>query len=293
MLKIFVYNAILSIVSENTSQINQLAEILKNSFRHYRGFNRGKFVFYFFTDTINNTMKKAIIIGASSGIGRELSRIMARDGFMVGLVARRVQLLNNINNEFPKSTFIKQIDINDYKNAILGVNDLINKMGGVDIFVISAGIGFLNKELQLENEIKTIDTNITGFTAMANVAFRHFTEKKQGHLVVITSIAAIRGARQCPAYNASKAFQSNYIEGLRQNVFHLNLPITITEIRPGFVDTAMAQGDNLFWVASPQEAAKQIYNNILRKNELAYITRRWRLIAWLFRLVPMWIHKRM
>jgi len=238
-------------------------------------------------------MKKAIIIGASSGIGRELSRIMARDGFMVGLVARRVRLLNNINNEFPKSTFIKQIDINDSKNAILGVNDLINKMGGVDIFVISAGIGFLNKELQLENEIKTIETNIAGFTAMANVAFRHFTEKKQGHLVVITSIAAIRGARQCPAYNASKAFQSNYIEGLRQNVFHLNLPITITEIRPGFVDTAMAQGDNLFWVASPQEAAKQIYNNILRKNELAYITRRWRLIAWLFRLVPMWIHKRM
>lgn len=238
-------------------------------------------------------MKKVIIIGASSGIGRELSRIMARDGFMVGLVARREQLLKEINNEFPKSTIIKQIDINDYENAALGVNDLINKMGGVDTFIISAGIGFVNKEIQLENEIKTIETNITGFTVMANVAYRHFIEKKRGHLVAITSIAAIRGDRQCPAYNASKAFQSNYIEGLRQNAFHLHLPIAITEIRPGFVDTAMAQGDNLFWVTSPQEAAKQIYNSILKKNELVYITRRWRIIAWFLKLVPMWIHKRM
>lgn len=238
-------------------------------------------------------MKKVIIIGASSGIGRELSRIMARDGFMVGLVSRREQLLKDINNEFPKSTIFKQVDINDYKKAISEINGLINEMGGVDIFIISAGIGFLNNELQLENEIKTIETNITGFTAMANVALRHFIKRKQGHLVAITSIAAIRGDRQCPAYNASKAYQSNYIEGLRQNVFRQKLPIKITEIRPGFVDTAMSQGDNLFWVADPREAAKQIYDSILRKNELAYVTRRWRIIAWFLRLVPMWIHKRM
>ena len=238
-------------------------------------------------------MKKVIIVGASSGMGRELSRIMARDGFKVGLVARREKLLKEINVEFPESTLIEVIDINDYKNAIVGVNDLIDKMGGVDIFVVSAGIGFMNEEIDLEKEIKTIETNVTAFTAMVNVAYKHFVQRKQGHLVLITSIAAVRGARQCPAYNASKAFQANYLDGIRQSVFHKKLPITITEIQPGFVDTDMAQGDNLFWMASPQKATQQIYRTILNKKEFAYVTRRWCIIGWLLRLIPTWIYKRM
>lgn len=238
-------------------------------------------------------MKKAIIIGASSGIGRELSRIMAREGYKVGLVARREALLKEITNEFPKSTFIEVVDVNDYKNAIVQVNNLIEKMEGVDIFIISAGIGFMNEAMELTKEIKTIETNVKAFTAMINLVYKHFVQMRQGHLVAITSIAAIRGGRQCPAYNASKAFQSNYLEGIRQSVFHLKLPITVTEIQPGFVDTAMAQGNNLFWIASPQKAAQQIYKAIIDKKEFIYVTRRWFIIGWLLKILPFWIYKRM
>lgn len=238
-------------------------------------------------------MEKAIIIGASSGIGRELSRIMARARFKVGLAARREELLKEVLDEFPELVVIKRMDVDDHINAISILNGLIEEMEGVDIIIISAGIGFLNEKLDLEKEMKTINTNIIGFTAIAGAAFKYFLERKQGHLVAITSIASIRGSRECPAYNASKAYQANYLEGLRQNVFHLGLPITITDIQPGLVDTDMAQGDKLFWVAGPQIAAEQIYKKILLKKDFAYITKRWRLFGWILKIVPSWLYKRL
>ena len=72
-----------------------------------------------------------------------------------------------------------------------------------------------------------------------------------------------------PAYNASKAFVSNYMEGLRQKVRKPNLPITVTDIQPGLVDTAMAQGEGLFRVAPPEKAARQIHEVIKRRRKHA------------------------
>lgn len=128
---------------------------------------------------------------------------------------------------------------------------------------------------------------------MANVAFQHFLEKGSGHLVGISSIAALRGNRESPAYNASKAFESNYLEGLRQKVRKLRLQITITDIKPGFVKTAMAKGDGIFWAADADKAARQIYNAIRRRKSSAYITRRWRLVAWVMKLLPGFIYERL
>jgi len=91
-------------------------------------------------------------------------------------------------------------------------------MGGVDLVVISAGTGHLNDGLDWDLENEAIKTNVTGFAVMANVAMKHFVKRGSGHLVGISSIAALRGGRQAPAYNASKAFESNYLEGLRQKV---------------------------------------------------------------------------
>jgi short-subunit dehydrogenase len=128
---------------------------------------------------------------------------------------------------------------------------------------------------------------------MANVAFKHFLEQSSGHLVGISSIAALRGSGATPAYNASKAFVSNYLEGLRQKASKLKLPITVTDIQPGLVDTAMAQGEGLFWIAPPEIAARQIFDTIKSRRKRAYITKRWRLIAWLLKAMPDRIHNRM
>jgi short-subunit dehydrogenase len=111
--------------------------------------------------------------------------------------------------------------------------------------------------------------------------------------VVISSIGGIRGSRQAPAYNASKAYQINYAEGLRQKAAKLKMPIFITDIRPGLVDTKMAKGEGLFWVMPLEKAVDQMYKAIVNKRKVVYVTKRWRLIALLLKLISRGVYKRM
>jgi short-subunit dehydrogenase len=173
------------------------------------------------------------------------------------------------------------------------LSTFINQMAGIDIVVISAGTGEINNDLNWQVENETIKTNVIGFTALANVAIHHFIEKGSGHLVGISSIAALRGGRESPAYNASKAFETNYMEGLRQKIRKLQLPITVTDVKPGFVKTAMAKGEGIFWAAPAEKAAKQIYDAIKRKTSSVYVTRRWRLIAWILKAMPDRIYEKL
>lgn len=231
-------------------------------------------------------MKKAIVIGASSGIGKELSKILSVEGYTVGLASRRLGLLREQENSLMGKIFIKQIDITDAKESMNALDELIQEMGHVDLIVISSGVGNINESLDWELENESIVTNVSGFSAMANVAIRHFYNQGSGHLVGISSIAALRGGKNSPAYNASKAYVSNYLEGLRQKVAPFGGSIVVTEIRPGFVDTAMAKGDGLFWVSPVEKAAKQIYLAIVAKKSCVYVTRRWQMIGWLLKLLP-------
>ena len=234
---------------------------------------------------------KTIIIGATSGIGRELAKIFSRQGDEVGLVGRREALLTEVAEEIPNQSYIKRIDIAFASEAINQMEELIEEMDGVDLIVISAATGYLNPELDWYLEKKTIDTNVAGFAAMCNVAMKHFAKQGKGHLVGISSIAAIRGNGDAPSYSASKAFVSNYLQGLRLWAYAKGMPIIVTEIQPGFVDTQMAKGDRLFWVASAAKAAEQIAKAILNKKNHAYITKRWRIIAWLMKILPEWLMK--
>ena len=237
-------------------------------------------------------MKKAIIIGASSGIGKELTKIFASHGCEVGIAARRTDLLNELIAEIPTKIYTATIDIKNTDIAIQSLEKLIKDVGDVDIIVISSGVGHMNSLLDWSKEKETIETNVSGFTAMAGVAMHYFIQKRSGHLVGISSIASIRGDNAGPAYSASKAFMSNYLEGLRKKVAKEKIDITITDIQPGFVDTAMSKGDGLFWVASPQKAAKQIYQVIQQKKKKAYITKRWVIIAWLLKIMPDFIYNK-
>ncbi|MDD4356635.1 MAG: SDR family NAD(P)-dependent oxidoreductase [Smithellaceae bacterium] len=238
-------------------------------------------------------MKKAIVIGASSGIGRELAKILAGKGYRVGVMARRVDLLNSIRNEIKGELLVQKVDAMDTETAMGILSSFIKEMNGVDLIVISAGTGDVNDNLNWSIEHDTIRTNVTGFSAFANVAIQHFIEKRAGHLVGISSIASLRGGRESPAYNASKAFESNYMEALRQKITWLRLPIIVTDIKPGFVKTGMAKGEGIFWAAPADKAAMQIYNVIKRKKTHAYITHRWRFIAWLLKVIPARIYERL
>jgi len=179
---------------------------------------------------MTGTMKKAIVIGASSGIGRELALILSKRGYAVGVMARRIELLNELHSQVDSELLVKQIDVADAEAAIKTLANFIKEMGGADLIVISAGTGDINNDLNWQLEKEAIGTNVTGFAAMANVAIHHFMERGAGHLVGISSIAALRGGRHSPAYNASKAFESNYMQGLRQKITRLRLPITVTDV---------------------------------------------------------------
>jgi len=237
-------------------------------------------------------MKRAIVVGATSGIGQSLAKLLVENNYKVGITGRRTYLLEQIKTENPESYFIKSLDSKQTELSGQLLQELTQEMGGLDLLIISSGTGDLNENLDFDIEKDTIDTNVGGFTAIADWAFNYFREQKHGHLVGISSIAGLRGNNQAPAYSASKAFQINYLEGLRLRAVKTSLPIFITDIRPGFVDTEMAKGEGLFWVASVDKAAGQIYKAIQAKRKIVYITKRWGFIAFLFKVLPNWIFER-
>jgi short-subunit dehydrogenase len=187
----------------------------------------------------------------------------------------------------------KVLDVTDTVSSIEQLEELTNELGGLDILVISSGIGEINISLDFEIEKQTIDANILGFTSISDWAFNYFQKQQTGHLVLISSIGGLRGSSQAPAYNASKAYQINYTEGLQQKATKLKLPILITDIRPGLVDTKMAKGEGLFWVMPLEKAVYQMYKAIVNKRKVVYVTKRWRIIALLLKLIPRGVYVRM
>ena len=236
--------------------------------------------------------KRAIVVGASSGIGRALALRLARAGYAVGLAARRLPLLEELQREIGPHALVRRMDVADVASAPAVLEELIAALEGVDLIVLNAGTGHPNPELSWELEDETIAVNVRGFAALAGAAYRYFVRRGAGHLVSISSLAALRGSGAAPAYNASKAFVSTYMDGLRHKLARRRSPVATTDVQPGYVRTAMAQGAHVFWAAPPEKAAEQIWQAIRRRKRRVVVTRRWRPIAWLIRLVPDFVHRR-
>lgn len=232
-------------------------------------------------------MKKVIIIGATSGIGKSLTKLYLRRGYDVGLVGRRIGLLEEFQKQYPNNTFIKKIDIRKTKQAMKSLEQLIKSMKGMDIIILNSGVLIENPNLEWDSDKITVETNVLGILAMANVAYQYFVKKRKGHIVGISSVASLRSSWRSTSYTASKAFISNYLKGLRAKINKNRLKIYVTEVLPGFVSTPMIQGKkDKFWVSSSGKAARQIYKAIQRKRKLVYVSKRWRLIAWMLRILP-------
>ena len=237
-------------------------------------------------------MKKVIIIGATSGIGKSLAIQMADAGYIVGITGKRQILINEIEGSNAGKILGACFDVNDEINLIENLTSLIERLGGYDILIYSAGYGEINENLDTQIEQDTINTNVRSFTNVVTWSFDYFKKQGRGQIAAITSVAGLRGDDKSPAYSASKAFQINYLEGLARKSFKLKLGIDILDVRPGYVDTAMAKGDNLFWVTPVKKAAKQIINGIERKADVIYISKRWRLFAWTSKILPRYLVKK-
>ncbi|MFY0630572.1 MAG: SDR family NAD(P)-dependent oxidoreductase [Flavobacteriaceae bacterium] len=238
-------------------------------------------------------MKTAIVFGATSGIGKAITEFLIKDGYKVAITGRRLEKLEALKNEHPNQIYIAQNDIQKVDELEQVFNEIVQEFGTVDLIIQSSGVGHINPKLEWEKELETINTNVVGVTKLYDLSYNLFREQGFGHLVGITSIASIRGNRGAPAYFSSKAYQKAYLESLYIKTKTIkSKQVFITDIRPGFVDTAMALGEGVFWMVSLEKAAKQIYSAIKKKKRVAYISKRWSIIAFVLKIAPAWLLKK-
>lgn len=229
--------------------------------------------------------RRAIVIGASSGIGEALARQLAAQGWRLGLAARRMERLEALAAELGPDTVIRYMDLADADGAAAGLEAFIRDMDGADLIVVNSAIGRYNRKLDWAIDRETLLVNVLGFAAVAQAAMRYFMKRGRGHLVGISSIAAVRANGPAAAYCASKSFDSHYLDGLRDLAKVHKGAIAVTDVQPGFVDTEMVRGvKGIFWMATPEAAAACIVKAINRRARHVYVTRRWGLVALLWRL---------
>ena len=238
-------------------------------------------------------MNKIIIVGATSGIGLELTKIFIHKGWRVGIAGRREHLLSTFKKNFPEQVEYEVIDITE-ATAPQKLTQLIHKIGGMDIYFHSSGVGFQNPQLTLNIELQTVKTNVLGFTQLIDTAFQHFEKTEKGHIAVISSIAGTKGLGVAPAYSATKRFQNTYIDALEQLAHLKKLNIHFTDIKPGFVQTALLDGGGKYpLLMNPQKVADKIYQSIVNKKRSVIIDWKYRLIVTIWKLIPHTLWKRL
>ncbi|MGM0547249.1 MAG: SDR family NAD(P)-dependent oxidoreductase [Bacteroidota bacterium] len=239
--------------------------------------------------------KKTAIIGATSGIGRALAVEMHDRGYVVGATGRRLERLEELRNQLKTNIHIEYMDVAELDDTIAQLDQLKKNMGGLDIIVLNAGVSNYQKEsVSRQADLHVIDVNIRGFANLASYSFNLFEEQGHGHIVGISSVASLFGWGLNVPYNASKAFVNNYLQGYRQKANHSDADISVSTILPGFVESEMTEDKKgMFWVQKTGKAATQIVDAIEQKKNEAYITKRWRLVGWLVKVIPNWIWNRM
>ena len=244
--------------------------------------------------------KRAIVIGASSGIGAALVRRLTWQGYRVAALARREGELQALRSAAETKSpdradsrvLIYVHDVKDHAEIPSLFQDIVRDLGGLDLIVYAAGTQTRvdRNEYNFEKDSAMMEVNILGAIAWLNQAAVRFDRAGYGHIVGISSIAGDRGRVGAPGYNTSKAALNTYLEALRNRLARRG--VTVTTIKPGFVDTRLlANAPKTFWVISPEDAAAQIYLAIRRKKGTVYVPRRWALVGLIIQHIPSFIFK--
>ncbi len=237
-------------------------------------------------------MKKAVIIGASSGMGMEVAKLLLAEGYQLGIAARREDRLQALKQLAPGRVVTATIDVTA-EDADSRLRTLIDELGGMDLYFHVSGIGKQNRTLTPDIELNTVNTNGMGFTRMIGEAYRYFAERGQGHIAALTSIAGTKGLGPAPSYSATKAFQNVYLQSLEQQANARGLNIQFTDIRPGFVDTDLLSGDFHYpMMLKPDKVARQIVKAIHNKRHVVVLDWKYAILTALWRRLPraLWRH---
>jgi len=243
--------------------------------------------------------KRAIIVGASSGLGAAMARELAKQGYLLALLARREDKLDALCKEInagdvePKAFFYVH-DVTYFDSIPALFQQVTREIGGLDLFVYTAGHqeSMTFEEYDFVKDKAMIDVNLLGAIAWLGQAALRFERAKSGHIVGISSISGDRGRRLNPGYNTSKAALTTYLEALRNRVARYG--VTVTTVKPGFMDTdLLVHASRAMWVVSPESAASQIWTAIRRKKQTVYVPKRWRFFMLIIRSIPSVIFRRL
>lgn len=238
-------------------------------------------------------MKRIVIVGATSGIGWEVARLCIREGWMVGAAGRREEALARLKALAPEQVVTQTLDITR-DDAPQHLDRLIGKLGGMDIYLHSSGVGSRNIVLDPEIELATLRTNGEGFVRMVTAAYAYFRAHGSGHLAVISSIAGTRGLGSAPAYSATKRMQNTYIDALAQLARINGSKIRFTDIRPGFVATPLLHKEDRYpMLMQPEKVARRIMSALRRRRRRMVIDRRYAVMVFFWRLIPQGLWERL
>ncbi len=234
-------------------------------------------------------MKKMVVIGASSGIGRRVALDYAKRGWSVAIAARREDKLAEVARECPGRIMYKALDVCS-NDAVVKFYDLIEANKGMDVLLFASGVGFENPSLNAMLDNRIMDVNVRGFTHIVNAAYKYFRDRadgSRGRIAAITSVAGTKGLGVAPAYSASKRYQQIYLQAIDQLAHIQGVKVGVTDIRPGFIRTDLLDPDKVYPLTMALDyAAPLIERAIDRGKRVAVIDCRWRVVDALWRAVP-------
>jgi len=245
--------------------------------------------------------KRAILIGASRGIGAALAGKLAREGYLLALLARNETLLQtlcaeiNTESDETRATYYPH-DVTDYDSIPALFEQIVADLGGLDLVIYNTGIldpvGL--DEFNFEKDRALIETNLLGAMAWLNPVADLFRQLGRGQIVGIGSVAGDRGRIGAPAYNTSKAGLHTYLEALRNRLTRHG--VHVLTVKPGFADTDMLKQANpkgKFLVSGAEQVAEGIFKAIKSRKQSVYISAPWGLIMFIIRHIPSVIFRRM
>ncbi|GLP94731.1 SDR family NAD(P)-dependent oxidoreductase [Paraferrimonas sedimenticola] len=230
----------------------------------------------------------AIIFGASSALSQELARQLANEGVRLGLISPDLDSLGDLTQQLPDDTLLQAVNINDIDDIAAAIDSLWQQLGGAHLVLVNTGLNAYHPSLPWQIDQDVIDVNVVGFAKACHLAFERLREQSYGQLAAINSVSGVRGG-PAMAFHASKAFASNYLEGLRMHAQRLKLGITVSDVQLGQFDKFAQQG-RTFWLSPLPVVAKQILAGLKKGKQKFHVTKRWWLVSTMFKLLPGYIY---
>jgi NAD(P)-dependent dehydrogenase (short-subunit alcohol dehydrogenase family) len=246
---------------------------------------------------------RALVVGASSGLGAALVRRLAREGCHVAALARSGPALEALAREAEGQAEARAAggrvhahvhDVADTAAAPALFESIVRTLGGLDLLIYTAGImpPVGRTEYDTAKDLEILQVNFGGLVAWGNQAAQLFRTQRAGAIVGVSSISGNRGRKGNPLYGASKAAMDNWLESLRNRL--AGEGVHVCTIKPGYIATRMTEGmSGLFWVVSADDAAAAVLAAARSGANVRYVLRRWQIVGLALGFIPSFIFRRL